>query len=224
MTLQVIGAGFGRTGTVSLKLALEHLGEGPCYHMYEAMKRPQHDVIWHNAIRGKNIEWEHIFSGFKAGVDWPVAYFWEDLSRYYPEAKFILSVRDPEQWYQSISRTIFKVLQETPLNSVALVHRTMTRALIKDGVFEGTIEDKSHVIDIYEKHIEKVRTSLSPERLLIFDTRDGWEPLCSFLNRPVPPIPFPCQNGKSDFDTIMQSWEGNTLAYSKQITAAVGEY
>jgi len=110
MGLSVIGAGFGRTGTLSLKVALETLGFGPCYHMLEVLKNPAHIPIWTSAVQGERIEWDAVFSGYLAAVDWPAAYFWRDLAEQYPEGKVILTVRDSRQWYDSVFDTIYRTL------------------------------------------------------------------------------------------------------------------
>ena len=93
MTLAVIGAGFGRTGTMSLKVALERLSFGPCYHMIEEMEHPEHDALWQAASDDKPVDWERLFAGYRAAVDWPVAAFWPELASHYPEAKTHLAER-----------------------------------------------------------------------------------------------------------------------------------
>ena len=141
MSLSVIGAGFGRTGTMSLKLALERLGFGPCYHMREVMARPAHDAVWHAATRGERIDWDALFEGFGSAVDWPVAAFWQQLTRHYPRAKFILSVREPHRWHASVLATIFKALSSTPNpdDAQACAHRAMTRELILERTFDARL-------------------------------------------------------------------------------------
>lgn len=202
MALQVIGAGFGRTGTMSLKLALEHLGFGPCYHMFEVLTRPAHDPVWHAATRGGRVDWDALFEGFGSAVDWPVAAFWSDLSRHYPQAKVILSVRDPQQWHRSVLGTIYAALSSTPDpgNEQACVHRAMTRELILDRTFHGRMADPEYAIEIFERHNRAVRETLPEERLLVHATRDGWEPLCAFLDCPVPDEPFPHSNTREEFN------------------------
>src|SRR5271156_2655481 len=99
MALKVVGAGFGRTGTLSLKTALEKLGFGPCYHMAEVFARPAHVAMWHRLAFENQMDWDQLFSGFRATVDWPTARWWREIDAHYPEAKVLLSVRDPEAWY-----------------------------------------------------------------------------------------------------------------------------
>ncbi len=199
MGLKVIGAGFGRTGTNTLKVALEMLGLGPCYHMYEVIQRPAHIDIWYKAARGELPDWEVLFEGFNSGVDWPVSRFWRELSETYPAAKIILSERDPEAWHKSIDKTIFETwrAKDVPEDYAAL--RRMTQALIKDGVFGGDIEDKDRVIEIYKQNGADARAAFGPERLLVFDPGEGWPPLCAFLGVPEPGEPFPHTNTTKDF-------------------------
>ncbi len=201
MALSVIGAGFGRTGTMSLKLALERLGFGPCYHMREVLARPAHDPVWHAATRGERVDWGALFEGYASAVDWPVAAFWRELSRHYPHARFILSVREPHKWHQSVLETIFKALSSTPDpgDREKCAHRAMTRELILDRTFDGRLDDPVHAIDVYERHNQAVRDSISVDRLLVYETGSSWEPLCAFLDCPVPDEPYPRSNTPEEF-------------------------
>ena len=198
MTLSVIGAGFGRTGTMSLKLGLETLGVGPCYHMYEVGKRPEHDPMWLAATRRQAVDWDALFTGFNSAVDWPVAGFWRELAEVYPEAKFILTEREPQSWYRSISSTIIPTLQSSP-QALQTEHRTMTRELILERTFGGRANDKQHVIDTYLRHNEEVRNTLPAERLLNYETGSGWEPLTTFLGLATPTEPYPQTNSTAEF-------------------------
>jgi hypothetical protein len=202
MTLSVIGAGAGRTGTMSLKLALERLGFGPCYHMLEVLAHPQHDPVWHAATRGEEVDWDRLFQGYASAVDWPVAAFWRELSRHYPDARFVLSVREPVAWHKSVMETIYKAMSSTPNpdDREACVHRAMTRALILDRTFDGRMHDRAHAIEVYEHHNEAVRNGIAAERLLVYEIGSGWEPLCAFLERPVPDEPFPRRNTRTEFN------------------------
>ena len=201
MTLAVIGAGFGRTGTMSLKLALEHLGFGPCYHMLEVLANPAHDPIWHAATRGESVDWDALFAGYGSAVDWPVAAFWRQLADRYPDAKLVLSVRDSAEWHRSVMETIFKALTSTPNldDEQACVHRAMTRELILDRTFDGRMDEPAHAIEIYERHNQAVEDGISADRLLVYETGSGWEPLCAFLGRPVPDEPYPRRNTRTEF-------------------------
>ena len=201
MSLQVIGAGFGRTGTKSLKEALETLGFDPCYHMFEVVLHPEHVSHWQTAVDNQPVDWHAIFSEYKAAVDWPTAAFWPELSQHYPDAKIILSKRDSESWYRSITQTIFPTVTRPASESqrVGPEHRRMTRSLIIDRVFGGRHEDKAHVINVYEENTQRVLDELPEERRLIFDAADGWAPLCKFLDVPVPSAPYPNTNSTAEF-------------------------
>ena len=140
MGLSVIGAGFGRTGTESMKLALETLGLGPCHHMKDVLGNPRQIDLWRSAARGERPDWDEIFDGYIAAVDWPAAYFWRELSAYYPDAKILLTVRSPESWYASMANTILKVLEtSTDPQSLGL-------KLIGEGVFGGRPHDPAHAM------------------------------------------------------------------------------
>ena len=199
MGLKVIGAGFGRTGTNTLKVALEMLGFGPCYHMYEVIPRPEHIAVWQKAAEGELPDWDALFEGFNSGVDWPISAFWRELSAFYPDAKIILSERDAEAWFASINKTIFETWRQQDAEDNFTILRNMTRALIKEGVFGGDIENKAHVIDVYKKNSADVRAAFGPDRLLTFDPNQGWGPLCAFLGVDVPSEPFPHTNTTKDF-------------------------
>jgi len=201
LPLQIIGAGFGRTGTNSLKLALEQLGFGPCYHMFELQKRPQDMPFWGQAIYGETVDWERLFGEFRSAVDWPVCAFWEPLSNAYPKAKIILTERDPEQWYESSMSTIFKIMEQPAddLKEHRRVLRNLVRELIFRQFFADRHHDKDHAIRTYLAHNARVRQTLPAERLLCFESSQGWEPLCAFLGVNVPDTPYPVTNTRQDF-------------------------
>lgn len=204
MTLKILGAGFGRTGTKSTKMALEHLGFGPCHHMSEIGKNPELLRPWQDLVGGKLVNWELVFRGYQAQLDWPGTVFWRELSTAYPNAKVILTTRDPDQWYTSISSTILRsfneigVLPPSPRRNLLL----MARHLIDDGVFGGKLNDPEHAKRIFVEHIDAVRAEIPKDRLLEFDAREGWQPLCAFFGREVPDIPFPRTNTKTEYREI----------------------
>lgn len=206
MSLKVIGAGFGRTGTLSFKQALEQLGFTPCYHMLEVFNNPAHIPQWQVAAEGKLPDWKALLSGYQAAVDWPVCTFWAELAETFPDAKVVLTLRDPEKWYQSIINTIYQTLiaPSSPEEAPQLTaHRTMTRQLILHNTFDGRLDEKAHAIAVYQRHIDKVKASLPPERLLVYQVSQGWQPLCDFLGCPVPDSPFPQVNSTEEFQTRM---------------------
>ncbi len=197
MALQVVGAGFGRTGTLSLKNALEKIGFGPCYHMLEVFPRPGHVAMWHRLAMTNSMDWDEVFRDFRATVDWPAARWWREIAAHFPDAKVLLSVRDPEAWYKSMSDTIYQPMT-WPLNEKApeamRMQNEMVRKAILGDTFDNRFEDKAHALAIFKRHIEEVRDTIEPERLLVFDVREGWGPLCRFLEVPVPSEPFPRLN------------------------------
>lgn len=198
--LEVIGAGLGRTGTLSLKAALEQLGFTGCYHMVEVFAHPEHVPIWQAAADRKRVDWDALFAGYRSAVDWPVAHFWRDLSRHYPNAKVILTERDPEKWYKSFSETILRVLTMPPApNPEMQAHGKMVHDIITEQAFGGKLDDKAHIIDVYRRHNEEVRATIPADRLLVFDAPQGWEPLCRFLGVPVPKTDFPRTNSTDEF-------------------------
>ena len=205
MSLSVIGAGFGRTGTLSLRLALERLGFGPCYHMLEVFERPEHIQVWQQAADGEPIDWDELFRGYPSAVDWPACTFYRELAARFERAKVILTVRDPERWYDSISATIFQALTRPAPEGDAVLeaHGPMAQKLILERTFGGRLDDREHVISVFERHNEAVRRAIPPERLLVFEVAEGWEPLCRFLGAPAPQEPFPRVNSKEDFRQLV---------------------
>ncbi len=218
MTLQVIGVGFGRTGTLSLKAALERLGFGPCEHMINCFDHPERFSLWAAAAerkaKGGPIDWAPLFAGYKATVDWPGAFFWRELVNAHPQAKVILTVRDPDRWYDSAAATIHKVpkLASGGLAGRGLVAVVgafspaardafwLNEAVIWEGTFGGRFDERDHAIGVFNAHVAAVERTVSPERLLVFDVKQGWEPLCAFLDVPVPAEPFPHLNDGAEFD------------------------
>jgi hypothetical protein len=205
MSIEVIGAGLGRTGTLSLKTALERLGFSRCYHMVDVLARPGDARIWSDAAQGKSIDWDSLFEGYRATVDWPGCSFYPELLRRFPEAKVILTVRDPGRWYESARQTIYFARHAFPPWARVLAPRMrhftrMLDLLVWDGLFRGKFEDMAFAMEAFEKHNEEVRRTVPPDRLLIYEVKEGWGPLCSFLGVPVPEgEPFPHVNDTAEF-------------------------
>ena len=194
MTISVIGAGLGRTGTKSLKLALEALGLGPCYHMEEVFKSPAAPGYW-EAVADGQPDWETTFKGYGATVDWPSATFYKQLADVYPDAKVILTERDPEDWYRSTQATIFaRPMSEASNNSFErMAAKTVGR------MFDGDLKTREHVIAVYLAHNAEVRRRIAPERLLVYYAADGWGPLCDFLGVDPPEAAMPNVNSTDEF-------------------------
>ncbi len=205
MPLKVIGAGLGRTGTLSLKVALEELGFGKCYHMTEILTHPRHIRLWDDAARGEPVDWEALFSGYRATVDWPGCNFYQEYLRLYPEAKVILSVRDPERWYESVRQTIYYVRHAFPRWASRLMPlmgrlEPMIDGLIWVGMFHGRFEDQSYALEVFNRHNEEVKRIVPSDRLLVYEVSEGWGPLCAFLGVPVPESKhFPRLNDTAEF-------------------------
>jgi len=205
MTLNVIGAGFGRTGTFSLKVALERLGYGPCYHMFEAFANPTHVPIWREAVDNRSGRWPSILHDYQATVDWPSTYFWQELAEMYPKAKIVLTVRDSDAWYASISRTIFAAhTKPLPVDDPLRRDQLLMAKEILQRTFDGSTDDRTHVIRVYERHNQAVQRLVDANRLLVYEISSGWPPLCQFLNCAIPDEAFPLTNTRAAFDNRTQ--------------------
>lgn len=200
MPLSIIGAGFGRTGTVSLRAALQHLGHGPVYHMLEVIKNPKHSLLWLGALDDRSVLTQ-ILAQYRSAIDWPSCHFWRELMALYPQARVVLTLRDSALWYDSIRNTIYKVLSEQPAASPG-GHVNMTRRIVCDNTFDGRLGDRDHAIAVFEKHNAEVIATVPRDRLLVFDVREGWQPLCAFLGQPVPTEPFPKTNSTAEFQSM----------------------
>ncbi|MBO9518700.1 MAG: hypothetical protein J7493_11590 [Porphyrobacter sp.] len=199
MALKVIGAGLGRTATFSLKFALEHLGFGPCYHMSEVFAGARRNVpLWLDVIEGKP-DWDAVFDGFSSAADYPACSYWRELAERYPEAKVVLSVRDPDSWFDSVTATIFSQSMQGSLAGSPV--ETMMRGVVFDAFKGGDILDREFMTDWFVRRNQAVRDALPPERLLVFSAKEGWEPLCDFLGVPVPYGPFPRVNSRDELSS-----------------------
>jgi len=238
MPLEIIGAGFGRTSTMSTYTALNQLGF-PSYHMMELLENPankSHMDFWRqvaNSPEGAQHDWEQVFGGYRATVDNPGCCVWRELAAAYPQAKVLLTLhpRGAEAWYQSTIDTIyfteamwqFKVLAfaTPPARKLA----DMSRKLVWQRSLHGTIGDREKAIARYHQHIDEVRSAIPAERLLIFSADMGWEPLCRFLDVPVPDTPFPNVNDKESFQHTKRKMTRGAygiLALAALLLAAVG--
>ncbi len=193
--LRVIGAGLPRTGTMSLKVALERLLGAPCYHMLEVFAHPEHVPAWHQAARGQMPDWNDLLTGYAAAVDWPASAFWPELSATYPEALVILSVRDAQSWWNSANETIIPNIRKVDLGSE---WRMMVDALFATRL-KSEMGDREACIAAFERHNARVRETVSPQRMLEWNASEGWQPLCAALGVPVPEEPFPHTNTREEF-------------------------
>jgi hypothetical protein len=194
MSLQVIGAGFGRTGTMSLKLALEQLGFGPCHHMVEVFAHPESIPLWTEAAEGKP-QWDRIFQGYRAAVDWPTATFYAGLADHYPDAKVVLTERDPESWFKSTQATIFNFPMDPQTTDP---WQRMVQRVVGD-LFDLDMHNHDKVISVFKAHNARVREVIPADRLLVYEVAQGWEPLCRFLEVAVPDGPMPKVNSTEEF-------------------------
>ena len=201
MTLSVVGVGLGRTGTMSLKRALEVLLEAPCHHMIETLGRPQDDRIWLGALEGAPTDWDALYEGYCAAVGWPTVHFWRDVLAHYPDAKAVLTLRDPDSWYESFADTVYPVVSSDadPDGEASPEHRAMTRQVVLEGTFGTRFTDRAYALQCYADHVEQVRQSVPKGRLLEYDVAEGWAPLCAFLDVPEPDAPFPHVNTRTEF-------------------------
>lgn len=212
MSLKVIGTGLGRTGTFSLKLALEHLGFGKCFHMLELFHEPSGINYFKRAERGEAVDWNVLFSNYSSVVDYPAARYYSNITEFFPDAKIVHTYRDPDEWYESAMETIFWV-NRIPLGMIMkfglyffLKPETRKRFPIllynrklMHLEFGRDLSDKKEVIGRYERHTENVLKQFSSDRLLMFNSKQGWEPLCQFLGVTVPEKNFPHSNRREEF-------------------------
>jgi len=203
MALKVVGSGLGRTGTKSLQTALNMLGFGPCHHMVEVFAKPESMALWIEAAAGRP-DWNAIFNGYNSMVDYPGASYWRQLAEYYPDAKVLHSERDPDKWFDSTQATIFEpgsmaTRSEGPMapffNSVI-------------SPFRANIHDRAYMTDYFRRHNEEVKRAIPPERLLVYEAGQGWEPLCRFLGVPVPDAPYPSENSRAEFIARVKAGHG----------------
>ena len=208
--MRIVGAGFGRTGTTSLKAALEELGFGPSYTLGEVFRNPEHVRVWEAASgsAGEVVDWEGFLAGYGVTVDWPACSFYEEIMEAFPEARVILTVRDPAEWYESTRSTIHGLRRLTrgplPVRAAFALAAPFARGaagavrladrLVWEDTFEGRFEDRDYAMEVFERHNGAVLRRVPPERLLVFDVREGWAPLCDFLGVEVPDKPFPRLN------------------------------
>jgi hypothetical protein len=201
MVLKVVGSGLGRTGTKSLQTALNMLGLGPCHHMVEVFAKPGSMALWIEAAAGRP-DWDAIFDGYNSMVDYPGAGYWRQLAEYYPDAKVLHSQRDPDTWFDSTQATIFEP------GSLATRSEGPMAAFFNSVIgppLRAHLHDRAFMTDYFRRHNEEVKRTIPPQRLLVYEAGQGWEPLCRFLGVPVPDAPYPSENSRAEFIARMQA-------------------
>jgi hypothetical protein len=205
--MKVIGAGFGRTGTMSLKAALERLGFGPCFHMIDLIRDSTPLPHWQAAADGEKVDWTEALDGWESTIDWPGCTFWEEMAEIWPDAPVLLSVRDPEAWYRSTYNSIHEAKEmalrgelqgntEEPPDPAVM---QMINGLIWKGTFKGRFTDKEFALEVFRRHNEDVKSKVPADRLLVYEIKQGWGPLCDFLGVEVPGEPMPHLNDTESF-------------------------
>lgn len=236
MSLQIIGAGFGRTGTLSTYTALNFLGF-PCYHMFEVLENKEnktHLDFWNkvaNAPAGQQHDWDQVFEKYTATVDNPGCCVWKELYEAYPDAKVLVTLhpRGPEAWYNSTMDTIYFTESKWQFKFLRLItpfakkFGNMASKLIWQRSHRGTMEDKPAAIAHYNKHVEEIKAIVPPEKLLIFSADQGWGPLCEFLGVEVPDTEFPNVNDRKEIQkTIKDMTKGAYIILTIGGLALVG--
>ena len=193
MAIKVIGTGFGRTGTDSMREALAILGFGPCHHMSEVIANEEQKRLWRALANGAAPDWNALFAGYASCMDWPSAHYWRQLIAVYPDARVILTWRSPESWWQSFEKTIAAAISQSQ------DQESLGICLISKQVFDGKAHDRATAIALYEANVAAVMATVPPQRLLVHNLGDGWETLCAHLHVPVPDQPYPNRNNTKEF-------------------------
>ena len=205
MALKVIGAGLGRTATFSMKFALEHIGFGPCYHMSEVMAGARRNIpLWVDVVNGK-YDWDEIFEGYQSTTDYPACTYWRELALHYPDAKVILTVRDADNWFDSVNATIYSEQMQGSLAG-SPAEAMMQGAIF--NAFDNKTQDRGFMTNWFERRNQEVIDTLPKDRLLVFSPKEGWEPLCEFLGVDVPDEPFPRVNSRDEISAMSDAHGG----------------
>jgi Sulfotransferase domain len=213
--MKLIGASFPRMGTLSTKAALEQLGLGPCYHFLTQFERPQDVDVWQAAAEGKPVDWTALFADFQSAVDWPASRFYKQLMAMYPDAKVLLNVRDPEAWYESMVQTVYPASRmglSAPAESILGRMGRMIDTLSWQPLFQGRFEDKPYALSVFERQNQEVQDYVPADRLLVWDVKEGWEPLCRFLGVAMPDTPFPHLHDTEAFRKQLETYREQLLS------------
>ena len=221
MALKVIGAGLARTGTASLKVALEQLGVGRCYHMTDVLQNPPRAKVWVDAANG-NRDWDEIFADYGATVDYPGATFWEELADHYPDAKILLTIRDPNKWFESTNETVMspeliKFIKKSPFGEL------MQRIIF--DTLDNRMHEREFMVSYFEKRTADIIASVPADRLLVFQVKEGWGPLCEFLGVPVPDGDFPRVNSREETKQMLANMQAASQGggLSEEAMVAAGQ-
>ena len=221
---------------MSLKVAVETLGFDPCYHMTEVFAHPEHTGFWISAWREEPADWDGVLGEYEAAVDWPACTFYEELMERHPDAKVILSVRDPERWYESVRNTIYELSVVIPRHPIYRIgyklvsffvfrgsgNVDLADEIIWQGTFDGRFEDKHHAIEVFERHNAVVQQRVPENRLLVYDVKAGWGPLCEFLGVDVPDEPFPRTNDTAEMRRRLRIVKAISIAVPVTLTLLSG--
>jgi hypothetical protein len=224
--LKVINAGLGRTGTTSLQAALERLGFGPCYHMFDIINSEERLSQWEKIVcAGQRPDWRAVFDGYASAVDGPPAVYYRQIAQAFPEAKVILTVRDAERWYQSTFDTLYQFVlrsKENPPDADSMPGRLgrVTSTMFWDGLFGGRFTDKEYAIEVFRKRNAEVVRAIAPGNLLVFEVSQGWEPLCAFLGADVPPEDFPHVNDTESMREVIGQVSSGAAPASREQRSA----
>jgi len=217
MSIKIIGAGFPRTGTNTLRESLEMLGFNKTYHMKQLLVHPENLHYWTTLRETHTTDWDGLYDGYEATVDFPCYPWYKEHMKRYPDAKVILSLRPFEDWYTSFSSTIWKAQNPPPEQQAAMAERVASDprlqkvmkvmdfakvAIIHDH-FQDRFADKEYMENVFNDHNEEVKNYVPADKLLVYDVREGWEPLCKFLDVEVPGEPLPHTNKKEDFQAMV---------------------
>lgn len=219
MAIKIIGAGFPRTGTTTLKRSLEILGYAPTYHMKELLVNPERLPLWLRLEETRDTDWDALYDGYVATVDFPGYPWYKEHMEQYPDAKVILTVRSFEGWHKSAYSTIWQAGPQTIGQKIGMMVKLATNPRLRKVIkcikfvkrvfwakqFQGRFLDKEYAEQVFNQHIEEVKATVPADKLLVYDVREGWGPLCEFLGKPVPKEELPHLNKKENFKTMLAS-------------------
>ena len=220
---------------MSLKAALEKLGFGPCYHMTEVFAHPEHAEFWVSAWRGERVDWDGVLGDYEAAVDWPACTFYAELMERHPDARVILNIRDPERWYESVRNTLYELSVVVPRHPLYRIGYTLVSLvvfrgsrrfnladeIIWQGTFDGRFEDEAHATEVFGRHNAEVKLRVPDDRLLVYDVRQGWGPLCDFLGVDEPDEPFPHTNDTAQMRRRLRGIKAVSVALPLILTLSI---